>query len=120
MAHTNCIFVYHELIKFCLAHAMAPFLGQGANQCIQDAHTLAVAISGVGTKHATLKDALQAYEKIRRAPTQAIVKSSGLIGWIETQRGILGTTVRDALFSCLGYVRGVDRIFAKACIPRIG
>lgn len=102
-----------------VAHAMAPFLGQGANQAIQDAHTLAVAISRVGSQHKSVDDALSAYETIRRAPTEAIVMSSGTVGWMETQQGILGTTVRDTLFAFAGRTRAIHRIFAKACIPRV-
>jgi 2-polyprenyl-6-methoxyphenol hydroxylase-like FAD-dependent oxidoreductase len=41
---------------------MPPFLGTCANVSIRDAQALAVAVSGIGIAHATLGDAMKAYE----------------------------------------------------------
>ena len=61
-------------------HAMPPFLGQGANQAIQDALCVANELAKVGCEHKTVKDALKTYENIRKPPTAAIMQSSRFIG----------------------------------------
>lgn len=60
-------------------HAMPPFMGQGANQGIQDAVSLAknlakVAQMGPGGAggYGTVQEALRAYERTRKPPTSSI------------------------------------------------
>lgn len=101
------------------AHAMAPFLGQGANQAIQDAHVLALALARARAGRMDVGDALALYERVRRAPTEAITKSSGAVGWLEMQHGLVGRSFRDSLFTVAGLTRTVHRAFTTACIPRV-
>ena len=61
-------------------HAMPPFLGQGANQSLQDAWCLAERLSKVGGAYGDVKEALDAYESTRKPPTEQIMLSSRLIG----------------------------------------
>ena len=65
-------------------HAMPPFLGQGANQSLQDAWCLAERLSKVGGAYGDVKEALDAYESTRKPPTEQIMRSSRLIGFVET------------------------------------
>ncbi|WP_067824939.1 FAD-dependent monooxygenase [Nocardia inohanensis] len=58
------------------AHAMTPNMGQGANQALEDAVTLAALLD----RHAGIGAALAAYDKDRRPRTQAIATRSHRIG----------------------------------------
>jgi salicylate hydroxylase len=99
------------------AHAMPPFLGAGANAAIQDAHALAVAIAGIGSAHATLAEALQAYDSARRVPTTAVMMSSRLIGAIETLGGPAGMLLRNNLFRFLSKSGIAARAFLESALP---
>lgn len=106
-------------VVLCLAHAMPPFLGQGANQAIQDAHALALTLSEVGTTYSGLSDALQQYETLRNGPTAALMQSSRFIGLLETQGGLLGTNVRNSIFRFAGFTGAVGQTFVQSATPRI-
>jgi salicylate hydroxylase len=56
------------------AHGMLPHHGQGANTTIEDAITLAELLPG--NDLATFDDAMQRYQKLRRARTRTIQRSS--------------------------------------------
>lgn len=103
------------------AHAMAPFLAQGANQAIQDAQCLALAVSriGEGKQHATLGDALRFYQNIRKPPTDALIRTSGLLGWIETLGGFFGTTFRNTAFFVAGVLGTPAEVFVRSALPRV-
>ncbi|MFI0449276.1 FAD-dependent monooxygenase [Actinomadura sp. 6N118] len=58
------------------AHAMTPNMGQGANQALEDAVTLAAFLD----RNATVEAALTAYDANRRPRAQMIAKRSHLIG----------------------------------------
>jgi 2-polyprenyl-6-methoxyphenol hydroxylase-like FAD-dependent oxidoreductase len=58
------------------AHAMTPNMGQGANQALEDAVTLAALLDS----HADVESALVAYDKERRPRAQAIARRSHQIG----------------------------------------
>ena len=64
------------------AHAMAPFLGQGANQAIQDGYCLAdrLAAARAGGLAARVMGPLQSYALLRRAPVTALQLESRLLG----------------------------------------
>lgn len=96
---------------------MPPYLGQGANQAIADAHVLAEAIAGIDDEHKDLASALQAYENQRKNPVEAILQSSRIIGLLETQGGLLGTTFRNYLFRFAGASGVVPRAFITAAKP---
>jgi len=100
------------------AHAMPPFMGQGANQAIQDAYCLAEKLGQVGGEYESMEEAIVAYEKVRQVPTAAIMQISRLNGWIETQGGI-GATLRDLLFKVLGVLGIPAQIFLQNAVPRV-
>ncbi|GAA4632763.1 FAD-dependent monooxygenase [Actinoallomurus vinaceus] len=60
------------------AHAMTPTLGQGANQALEDAVTLAAMLAA----HPDVESALAVYDRQRRARTQMIARRSRLIGMV--------------------------------------
>jgi salicylate hydroxylase len=102
------------------AHAMPPFLGQGANQAMQDAFVL----SKVLQKCTNLKDAnllnesLMEYSKLRRPPTEAIMNASRFVGALETGKGIVGL-FRDFAFTIAGKFGITGKIFLSGATPRI-
>merc|ERR1711937_805178 len=67
------------------AHAMPPFLGQGANQAIQDGYCLALQLAKLLTgERESLEDALAKYESLRKLPTIALLANSAFLGEVET------------------------------------
>lgn len=111
-------------------HAMPPFLGQGANQSLQDSWCIAECLSRVRpsgggggggrdaetTTYGSVKEALDAYEDIRKPPTSAIMLSSRVIGFVETGTGPVGL-VRDLAFATLGTTGVAGKIFLKNAVP---
>tara|TARA_B100000401_G_scaffold425422_1_gene355115 strand:- start:533 stop:868 length:336 start_codon:yes stop_codon:yes gene_type:complete len=109
---------------------MPPFLGQGANQSLQDAWTLGeklgkVRLAGRGAAvdavagvdyYGTVAEALAEYEETRKGPTSAIMLSSRVIGFVETGRGPVGW-VRDVAFGVLGAAGIAGKIFLKNAVP---
>lgn len=75
------------------AHAMTPNLGQGANQALEDAVTLAAALDD----QATVAAALATYDRLRRPRTQAIARRSRLVGAVAQWQWAPLTTLRDRL-----------------------
>lgn len=100
------------------AHAMAPFLGQGANQCIQDAHMLGVVLGMVGKEHPTVDDALRAYEDAFIGKVRSIKKKSRLLGFLLTQGGTSGYMLRKALLSFAKGTGFVEKDLVSAFQPR--
>ena len=104
------------------AHAMPPFLGQGANQAIQDAYCLANELAAVGPgqggKHADVKAALGAYERSRKPVTSLIMLESRFLGFLETQSG-LGGLARDAFFFTTDKLGVAKQVFLKGAVPRV-
>ncbi|CAN8066067.1 unnamed protein product [Agarophyton chilense] len=101
------------------AHAMPPYLGQGANQAVQDAHCLALALSKIDMQHGTLSDALESYERIRRVPVQAVLQTSRLVSFFEIQDGKIQSQARNNFFRILGIAGVPGRTLIQAAIPRI-
>ena len=112
----------HAVLLGDAAHAMAPFLGQGANQAIQDGYCLADRLAaanngGVGSK---VVGALQSYTLLRRAPVTALQIESRLLGAMETAGGGPGTLpqiVRDAFFFVNGKLGIAAQVFVKGARP---
>jgi len=100
------------------AHAMPPFLGQGANQAVQDAFCLAENLSAIGSTHTNLQAALKAYELKRKPPTTRIMLNSWLIGKLETQAGP-GALFRDGVFSVLGQLGVANKVFLDGAVPKV-
>ncbi|OUS45770.1 hypothetical protein BE221DRAFT_12681 [Ostreococcus tauri] len=98
-------------------HAMPPFLGQGANQAMQDALCIAQELAKVGTEHDTVKDALVAYEGVRKGPTAAIMQSSRFIGALETGAGPV-SLFRDVAFFVAGTLGITGKVFMSGAMPR--
>lgn len=125
LAKRDALYVYVLSMYVCAlpwpstAHAMAPYLGQGANQAIQDAHALALAVEGIGERHDGMGDALREYEQVRKAPTDAIVKGSSAMGYLETQSGPVGMFVRNNVLATAGVFGLAEKAFITACIPRV-
>ena len=118
------------------AHAMPPFLGQGANQALQDAWCLAERLAAVeglvaetnkptpddGStgryRYASVAEALDAYEATRKPPTTRIALSSRVIGFVETGGGVVGLA-RDVAFAGLGATGVAGKIFLENAVPRL-
>ena len=117
------------------AHAMPPFLGQGANQAIQDAYCLATKIaehnancagravptSTDGTEESTtstLEELLKEYEKLRWSPTASITLKSILLGYLETGGEGLPSKLRDSVFFTLGKLGIARKVFLDGATPK--
>ncbi|MEV5707504.1 FAD-dependent monooxygenase [Actinoallomurus sp. NPDC052274] len=79
------------------AHAMTPNLGQGANQALEDAVTLAPLLDA----HSTVPAALAAYDRDRRPRTQMIAERSRRIGVLAQSTSAPGRALRDRLMRLL-------------------
>jgi len=99
------------------AHAMPPFLGQGANQAIQDALSIATAMKNVNEGKETLDNALGAYESIRKPPTVELLAKSAFLGELETLPGEL-SRFRNAFFTVTGTLGVAERVFVDGALPR--
>ena len=119
------------------AHAMPPFLGQGANQAIQDAYCLATKIfeHNANTLGATssaqidneegqttpksLGALLKEYENKRWFPTASITFKSIFLGYLETgEEGFL-SKFRDAFFFTAGKVGIARKVFLDSATPNV-
>ncbi|WP_152184984.1 FAD-dependent monooxygenase [Segeticoccus rhizosphaerae] len=78
------------------AHGMAPNLGQGAGQGIEDAVTLAAVLNAAPS----IPAALAAYDRQRRTRTQSVARRSRLIGVIAQLQSAPVVAVRDAVMRC--------------------
>jgi len=101
------------------AHAMPPFLGQGANQAIQDAYCLSLQLASIGTQHSSLQAALSKYESIRKFPTAKLTFNSWFLGFIETQKGF-GSYLRDVFFNTMYRLGVAQFVFLDGATPKVG
>ena len=112
------------------AHAMPPFLGQGSNQAIQDAYSLASKIFEHNTncvsKHKieeieakSIQELLKDYEHIRWAPTASITLKAAFLGYLETGGNEFLSKFRDAFFFFAGKVGLARKIFLDAATPKL-
>jgi len=95
------------------AHAMPPFLGQGANQALCDAYRLAAELKQVGGEHKSVTDALRAYQNKRWFATTRLQLNSRILGFLETQSGP-GALFRDAFFFTTGKLGIAKKVFLDA------
>ncbi|GAA1575762.1 hypothetical protein GCM10009678_68120 [Actinomadura kijaniata] len=75
------------------AHAMTPNLGQGGNQALEDAVTLAALLD----RHPAVERALAAYDRERRPRTQMIARRSRWIGEATRWSSPLAVAARNTL-----------------------
>ncbi|OAR25725.1 monooxygenase [Streptomyces sp. ERV7] len=75
------------------AHAMTPNLGQGANQALEDAVTLAALLDA----HSDVESALASYDHHRRPRTQLIGRRSDRIGVAAQWQSAPATALRDLM-----------------------
>jgi salicylate hydroxylase len=109
------------------AHAMPPFLGQGANQAIQDSYCLAKMIfeynAALGETDSSrdeinFEDTLRSYEKIRWEPTTNISVKSAVLGYLEAGPGLIAK-VRDVVFFTLGKLGIAKKVYVNAALPKV-
>lgn len=114
-----------------------PFLGQGANQALQDAFFLAKGIKAISERETAslptdvdneeekeevlsqaLVDLVTAYEGVRRPHTALLVAKSVVLGYIETLSGP-GVVFRDWFFRVMGFLGIAQKIFVDGARPRV-
>jgi salicylate hydroxylase len=110
-----------------LCNIRAPFLGQGANQALQDAYTLAQCIKAANSLEASttdikaksnvLKKLAKAYEADRKFPTGSLSIKSNFLGALETLPGPLGGLARDLFFVTVGKLGIAEFIFLDGAKP---
>eukprot|EP00930_Biecheleria_cincta_P100038 TRINITY_DN91643_c0_g1_i1.p1 TRINITY_DN91643_c0_g1~~TRINITY_DN91643_c0_g1_i1.p1 ORF type:complete len:440 (+),score=56.22 TRINITY_DN91643_c0_g1_i1:41-1360(+) len=99
------------------AHAMPPFLGQGANQALQDAYSLANELRAFQQgRHGSLSDALRAYESSRKLPNARLTLSSRILGFVETALPSFG---RDAFFRTTAALGIAKYVFLDGAVPKV-
>lgn len=107
------------------AHAMAPFLGQGANQAIQDAYRIALAVNKINNnknyspleQEKVIFEEMRRYENDRRIKTLFLGSKSGILGSLETIGTPAGMFARDTLFRILGKLGVVNYVFSDGATP---
>ena len=101
------------------AHAMPPFLGQGANQAVQDAYCLAAQLAALHSgRVSSLDAALAAYESVRRPPTAALQRSSWAVGLLDTLP-TPWSPIRDLALAVAGASGIAGTVFVAGATPRV-
>ncbi len=107
------------------AHAMPPFLGQGANQAIQDCYSLAQKVhdfneaASIGTS-TDLNSLLKEYETTRWSSTTSITGKAAILGYLETGgRNGFYSKFRDIFFKILAIAGIPQRVLIDAATPKV-
>ncbi|CCH28871.1 FAD-dependent monooxygenase [Actinosynnema sp. NPDC047251] len=94
------------------AHAMTPYLGQGACMAFEDAVVLAAACD----RFPSVEQALAAYDRVRRPRTQAVARASRVAGRMGFRlRNPLAVAARDLALRAMpswAVVKGAERFTA--------
>lgn len=107
------------------AHAMPPFLGQGANQAVQDSYSLAKKILDFNNAVETdqkcdLQTLLKEYERARWLPTTSITGKAAILGYLETGgRDGFYSKFRDVFFTLLAFLGVPQKVLIDAATPKI-
>jgi 2-polyprenyl-6-methoxyphenol hydroxylase-like FAD-dependent oxidoreductase len=111
------------------AHAMPPFLGQGANQALQDAYFLADGVTRINSRATTidsdrltriqLDHLLARYQRTRYLHTLQLSLKALLLGYIETLPGVVGGSARDAFFRTMAALGVVSSVFVDGAKPKL-
>ncbi|CAK9062056.1 unnamed protein product [Durusdinium trenchii] len=119
------------------AHAMPPFLGQGANQGIQDAVCLASELRNSGfadfrsdettelssgsaaRMDSAIESALSRYTAKRLPPVALLGLESNFLGQVETLPGAVGAFIRDNFFRATGRSGVAGLVFLNGAIARV-
>jgi len=87
------------------AHAMTPDLGQGGNQAMEDASTLAALLGSVASvadpDEEQVTSALRTYDVLRRRRTQPIARRAHLVGAVAQARRPVRVAIRNAVVRLL-------------------
>lgn len=107
------------------AHAFPPFLGQGANQAVQDAWSLGKRIKEFNEQVRQQADVdlgavLKDYEKTRWGPAFQIFWKAAFLGYLETG-GVDGlySKFRDIFFKTTGALGVAKKILLGAATPQV-
>jgi 2-polyprenyl-6-methoxyphenol hydroxylase-like FAD-dependent oxidoreductase len=107
------------------AHAVPPFLGQGANQAIQDAYCLARKIAQYNERvkadeDCSLPSFLFDYQLTRWPGTFSIFWQSLFLGYLETggPNGLY-SNFRNIFFKTTGFLGVAQRVLLGAAIPKL-
>ncbi|GKY96982.1 hypothetical protein MPSEU_000657100 [Mayamaea pseudoterrestris] len=108
------------------AHALPPFLGQGSNQAIQDAYSLAKrlrsyneAVAERDVSVVSLAKYLDEYESARWMPNFQIFWKASLLGYLETG-GYNGfySSFRNIFFRTMSAIGVAQRVLLSAAAPK--
>ena len=100
------------------AHAMPPFLGQGANQAVQDAACLARRLREVNRGSVGLDEAIGSYQRRRQPAVSSLLAKSAFLGELETLPGDL-SLLRDGFFLTTGALGIAERVFVDGTMPSL-
>jgi len=101
------------------AHSMPPYLGQGANQALQDALALGKCVSEANMNDAdSVAGVLDKYERVRAAPSRIALEASRVVGAVETCRWPL-TVSRNLSMRIAGLLHLPQRILQSGAQVRV-
>ncbi|KAJ1432805.1 hypothetical protein B484DRAFT_447564 [Ochromonadaceae sp. CCMP2298] len=101
------------------AHAMSPFLGQGANQALQDAYCLASLIRDANLKRTDMPTLAAKFESIRKPPTALLSLESSFLGRLETLGSPVGNFVKDNFFRLMDKSGVAGLVYIFGALPKL-
>lgn len=99
------------------AHAMTPFMAQGANQTVQDAHFLALCLRRRRGEQG-LPGALREYEAMFRDEVRRLTRKSRMLGELLTKGGTFGAVMRRIVLTVVGRTGVLQKEMVKSILPR--